>query len=199
MRAAAITAGPNTLIEGITHPPHKFFQDSPGYQQLSDAVDKKVEPLLVTEQIDIIVDDKVSGFSLATYFAWGGHRREVQLPRSRTSCGNSTPVHTREDSRRHKDTRGRGACGTVASKDHREPDPSLRERRLSTRRILVARVAHELHWSHGSRLIRGRGIACRPRAGDCDTHGTSHIFFGILPNVLERISVGRRPRRLFTH
>ena len=76
MRAAAITAGPNTLIEGITHPPHKFFQDSPGYQQLSDAVDKKVEPLLVTEQIDIIVDDKVSGFSLATYFAWGGHRRE---------------------------------------------------------------------------------------------------------------------------
>jgi glycosyltransferase involved in cell wall biosynthesis len=76
MRAAAIDAGPNMLIEGTTRPPSQFVRKHPGYQRLDAAIEAAVKPLYVTDEADIIVDDKVAGFWLATYFAWGSHRRE---------------------------------------------------------------------------------------------------------------------------
>lgn len=76
MRDTATAAGPNTLIEGSTHPPHRFLVGHPGYQRLANGVDAAVEPLCVPDELDVIVDDKVAGFTVATYRAWGGHRRE---------------------------------------------------------------------------------------------------------------------------
>ena len=76
MQEAFRTAGPNTLIEGMVHPPARFLHEHPGFQRLADVVDAAIEPLNLPEEFDIVVDDKVAGFSLATYLAWGGHRRE---------------------------------------------------------------------------------------------------------------------------
>jgi glycosyltransferase involved in cell wall biosynthesis len=76
MHATALAAPPNALIEGTIRPPSCFVRDHPGYQRLADEVDASVAPFFVDDGLDVIVDDKVSGFSLATYFAWGAHRRE---------------------------------------------------------------------------------------------------------------------------
>lgn len=76
MQAAARSAGPGALIEGGVHPPHRFLTGHPGFQALADAVDDSVAAIGAPDADDVIVDDKVSGFTLATYLDWGGLRRE---------------------------------------------------------------------------------------------------------------------------
>lgn len=76
MQGAARSAGPRVLIEGGVHPPHRFLTSHPGFQALADAVDNSVAAIGAPDADDVIVDDKVSGFTLATYLDWGGLRRE---------------------------------------------------------------------------------------------------------------------------
>jgi len=76
MQGAARSAGPGLLIEGNVHPPHRFLTSHPGFQALADAVDDTVAAIGAPDADDVIVDDKVSGFTLATYLDWGGLRRE---------------------------------------------------------------------------------------------------------------------------
>ena len=76
MQAAARSAGPGVLIEGGVHPPHRFLTSHPGFQALADEVDDSVAAIGAPDADDVIVDDKVSGFTLATYLDWGGLRRE---------------------------------------------------------------------------------------------------------------------------
>ncbi|MBT9293119.1 glycosyltransferase family 2 protein [Prosthecodimorpha staleyi] len=77
-RNAAGAARRPALFEGLAHPPHRFLREHPGYQQLADAVDKEMAPFLVDDEFDVIVDDKVCGYSLANYRKWGGHRRDYR-------------------------------------------------------------------------------------------------------------------------
>ena len=72
----ASTSSGNILFEGLTHPPSRFLRDHPGFVRLAESVDREIEVLGGNEKIDVIVDDKVSGFSLESYLKWGGHRRE---------------------------------------------------------------------------------------------------------------------------
>ncbi|KQO89464.1 glycosyltransferase family 2 protein [Methylobacterium gossipiicola] len=76
-RSAAEDRRP-ALFEGLTHPPHRFLEGHPGYQRLADAIDEEMRPFLVDDTLDVMVDDKVCGYSLASYRDWGGHRREYR-------------------------------------------------------------------------------------------------------------------------
>lgn len=76
MQGAARSAGPGVLIEGGVHPPHRFLTSHPGFHVLADEVDDSVAAIGAPDADDVIVDDKVSGFTLATYLDWGGLRRE---------------------------------------------------------------------------------------------------------------------------
>lgn len=73
---AASASGSNTLLEGIARPPPAFRQLHPGYHRLAEQADLVVEPLLVDEADEIVVDDQVAAYRLGDYLAWGGHRRE---------------------------------------------------------------------------------------------------------------------------
>jgi glycosyltransferase involved in cell wall biosynthesis len=75
MRQAADAVGPNHVLEGRTHPPHRFMHDHPGFQQLADLVDREVAPLAQGIE-DVVIDDKVAGYRLSDYQSWGGHRRD---------------------------------------------------------------------------------------------------------------------------
>lgn len=73
------TAGKETrsaMFEGTTHPPHQFLSGHPGFQRLANEVDAKLGPYLVDDTLDVIVDDKVAGYTLSSYRQWGGHRRD---------------------------------------------------------------------------------------------------------------------------
>lgn len=72
----AETSGTNILIEGSPRASDAFVKAFPGFQRLVLAIENEMLPLCGPEESEIIIDDKVSGFSLASYLAWGGHRRE---------------------------------------------------------------------------------------------------------------------------
>ncbi len=76
MRNAAQDASANYIVEGGTRPPRRFMRDHPGFQQLADLIDNEAATHAVSEDDDVIVDDKVAGYRLADYFTWGGHRRD---------------------------------------------------------------------------------------------------------------------------
>jgi hypothetical protein len=76
MRKAITGAAPNTMVEGCIQPPATFVKENSSFQLLSDLTDRSVSNLLVDESDDVIIDDKVSGYLLADYVRWGGHRRE---------------------------------------------------------------------------------------------------------------------------
>ncbi|MGA0534272.1 MULTISPECIES: glycosyltransferase family 2 protein [Hansschlegelia] len=77
-RQAAESATGPALIEGLTHAPGRFLDGHPGFQRLADTVDAEMAPFLVDDSLDVIVDDKVSGYFLASYVAWGGHQRQYR-------------------------------------------------------------------------------------------------------------------------
>jgi hypothetical protein len=190
MRAAAMAAGPNTLIEGITHPPQQFLHDYPGYQQLSDLVDAKAAPLFVTEQVDVTVDDKVSGFSLATYFAWGGHRREY----------NSQGAELHAETARLF-IRGKIRGGTKIRAEGAFAAPSRRKIiENPIRHFASAGFPREESWWCAWRtsytgpmdLVSFKGEESRACLAPVIATRKAHliVLFGILPNVLERILRG---------
>lgn len=67
---------PDCLVEGTTRPPQVFVDRHPGYERLAQRVDAEVAAWQVPPEHDIVIDDKVCGYRLANYFAWGGHVRE---------------------------------------------------------------------------------------------------------------------------
>ncbi len=75
MRRAA-RERPDCLVEGTTRPPQAFVDRYAGYERLAEQVDAEVAAWQVPPEHDIVVDDKVCGYRLANYFAWGGHVRE---------------------------------------------------------------------------------------------------------------------------
>lgn len=76
MRSAAAKVGPDTLLEARTSYPKEFAKQHPAYIRLCTEVDQTVEKWFVPFESDVIVDDKVAGFFLTDYFAWGRHQRE---------------------------------------------------------------------------------------------------------------------------
>ena len=77
-REAAESASGPALFEGLTHAPGRFLVGHPGFQRFADGIDAEMAPFLVDDGLDVIVDDKVSGYLLTSYLAWGGHRREYR-------------------------------------------------------------------------------------------------------------------------
>lgn len=75
-QAAAGKETRSAMFEGTTHPPHQFLDGHPGFQRLANEVDTKLAPHLVNDTLDVIVDDKVTGYTLSSYRQWGGHRRD---------------------------------------------------------------------------------------------------------------------------
>ncbi|WP_321383957.1 glycosyltransferase family 2 protein [Rhizobium sp.] len=75
-QAAARKESRSAMFEGTTHPPHRFLGGHPGFQRLADEVDVELAPCLVDDTLDVIVDDKVAGYTLSSYRQWGGLRRE---------------------------------------------------------------------------------------------------------------------------
>jgi glycosyltransferase involved in cell wall biosynthesis len=74
--ARAINSTQNVLAEGISTPPKSFLQRCPEYYAKAQEVDRSMHGIVVEDDLDVIVDDKVCGYRLSDYFEWGGHRRE---------------------------------------------------------------------------------------------------------------------------
>ncbi len=75
MRRAAEGAG-NAMLEGATRRPAGFVAAHPLYVEAERVADAAVEPLDAADEDEVVVDDKVCGFLLSNYDAWGGHREE---------------------------------------------------------------------------------------------------------------------------
>jgi hypothetical protein len=72
---AAVDRG--AMLEGATRRPPDFEAAHPSYVAAERLVDDKVEPLQAEDEDDVVVDDKVCGFLLADYIAWGGLFEEI--------------------------------------------------------------------------------------------------------------------------
>lgn len=75
--SGAISGRPGELIEGAAVVGREFRAEFPEFHALCCRVDYSVEPWFAADEAQVIVDDKVCGFSLADYYRWGGHRREI--------------------------------------------------------------------------------------------------------------------------
>ncbi|MFA5966619.1 MAG: glycosyltransferase family A protein [Sphingomonas sp.] len=69
-RAAVDTAG--VLFEGSTKPPADFVVAHPLFFAAQRMVDDSVDPLDAEDEDEVVVDDKVCGYRLSDYVAWGG-------------------------------------------------------------------------------------------------------------------------------
>lgn len=76
MRAAAYSAGQNTLLEGFMSYPPDFLELHRGYFELWLQAEKPIAHLFATEEEDCLIVDCVSGYRLSDYFTWGAHQRE---------------------------------------------------------------------------------------------------------------------------
>jgi hypothetical protein len=68
-----------SLLEGVAQTLPAFEQLHPGYHRLAEQADLAIEPFLVDEADEVIVDDKVAAYRLSDYFEWGGHQREYNV------------------------------------------------------------------------------------------------------------------------
>lgn len=75
MAGAAEAFGAGVLIESRVGYPPDFEAAYAGYIGLCREVDDEFAALF-SDNDDMIVDDKVSGYRLSDYFKWGSHRRE---------------------------------------------------------------------------------------------------------------------------
>ena len=66
----------SAIFEGVAHTAPDFLAAHPGYHALATVADHAADRLTVEEADEVIIDDKVAGYRLSDYFAWGGHRRE---------------------------------------------------------------------------------------------------------------------------
>lgn len=76
MCLAAVRAPPMMMLEGAAITAREFARRYPQYDAISREVDIAMQPLLTDDSDDLVLDDKVCGFWLGDYFAWGGHQRE---------------------------------------------------------------------------------------------------------------------------
>lgn len=76
LAAAAHSLGPGVLLEGIRETRPDFAGAHPGFMALCGQSDADIAGAFAPPEIDVIVDDKASAFTLADYFAWGGLSRE---------------------------------------------------------------------------------------------------------------------------
>lgn len=190
MRAAAVAAGPNTLIEGRVFPPPSFLRSHPGYQRLANAIDEIIVPLRVPDHADVIVDDKVSGFSLATYFAWGGHRREYNSQGAELHA-ETARLFIRGKIRGGEKVRASGACAAPSRRKIIE-NP--------IRHFASAGFPREDSWWrawHASytgpaNLAAFEHEETHPGLAAAITTRKAHVavLFAVLPTVLERITRG---------
>lgn len=79
MRSAAQSSGDNILFQAAAQYPPEFKSIFPEYIQICEKIDNQLEELFAAESIDVIVDDKLSGYWLEDYFKWGSHQREYTL------------------------------------------------------------------------------------------------------------------------
>jgi glycosyltransferase involved in cell wall biosynthesis len=75
MRTAAAHRG-DCIIEAISRPPPAFSSTYPAYGRWCESTDSTMQHLWVSEEDDIVVDDKICAYTLKDYVSWGGHRRE---------------------------------------------------------------------------------------------------------------------------
>lgn len=64
------------LLEGATRRPADFEADHPEYHALERSIDESLERIGVSDEEEVIVDDKACGYLLSDYRRWGGHFRE---------------------------------------------------------------------------------------------------------------------------
>ncbi|WFR98057.1 glycosyltransferase family A protein [Rhizobium tumorigenes] len=166
-QTAASNEKRSAMFEGTTAVPHRFLDGHPGFQRLADRVDADMARYLVGEDLDVIVDDKVAGYTLSSYQQWGGFRRDY------SADGNE--IHA-ETSRLFMRAKGRGAVRV------RIPDA---EATPSRRKILRNPIRHfatagfprdETWWRRWSNAYDGpRDLAAFEGGG----------AFGILKSVIK--------------
>ncbi|AGS25652.1 glycosyltransferase family 2 protein [Rhizobium etli] len=76
MQAVASAQSNNVLLEGTTHPPHRFLKGHPGFVDLANETDEALGDWIADDSEDVVIDDKVSGFFYSAYLNWGGHQRD---------------------------------------------------------------------------------------------------------------------------
>lgn len=76
LATAAAGLGRGVLLEGLRETPPDFAGAHPGFVTLCGRADADIAAAFVAPEIDVIVDDKATAFTLADYFVWGGLSRE---------------------------------------------------------------------------------------------------------------------------
>lgn len=76
MVEAANAEGRGVLLEGASIPPPRDQDTCRLFRELEGWVDGTLP--MAGEELDVVVDDKVSGYRLSDYEAWGGHIREFR-------------------------------------------------------------------------------------------------------------------------
>lgn len=76
MQAVASVHSNNVVLEGTTHPPHRFLKGHPGFVGLANQTDAALRDWIADDSADVVIDDKVSGFFYSAYLDWGGHQRD---------------------------------------------------------------------------------------------------------------------------
>ncbi len=74
---SAFSGMPGQMLEGCAVTNRDFNTQYPEFTRLCRMVDEKMEPLLAPEEDQIVIDDKVSAFSLSDYLSWGEHQEEI--------------------------------------------------------------------------------------------------------------------------
>ncbi|MDL2403040.1 glycosyltransferase family 2 protein [Rhizobium mayense] len=76
MQAVASPQSNDIMLEGTTHPPHRFLKGHPGFVGLANETDAALADWMADDSADVVIDDKVSGFFYSAYLDWGGHQRD---------------------------------------------------------------------------------------------------------------------------
>jgi glycosyltransferase involved in cell wall biosynthesis len=74
---AAVGSQSGVMLEGATRPPAGFEEAHPSYVAAERLVDRETELLDAPDEDEVVVDDKVCGYRLSDYLAWGGLFDEV--------------------------------------------------------------------------------------------------------------------------
>ena len=74
---AAFSGRRGELMEGAAVTGRRFIAKFRQFDMLCRNIDRSMEPWFAEEREQIIVDDKVCGYSLSDYWDWGGHTQEV--------------------------------------------------------------------------------------------------------------------------
>ncbi len=139
-------AKPKCIIEGVTRTRPTFLAAHPGFFHLATIADRATEKLIAGEDDDIIIDDKVAGYRLSDYLAWGGHRREYDRY--------GDEIHA-ETSRLYLRGKTRGAeriravhAGALPSRRKVESDPLLY--------FATSGFPREARWCHRWQVAQGK-------------------------------------------